>query len=603
MNSRSNWTLALLAAAVLTFILVVERHLRVPGELVVPPRVLPQLQVDAVTSVQVRPEGRLEIRVDRTNQLWQLTKPLTYPAESAAVDNLLRALAGLSGQTRLTADDLGPRANATKDFGLDPPSFSLVVQQPGGRMQILIGNRTALKDQVFLQVVGSDAIFVVDAGLLRYLPLVADDWRSRALVNLKDLAFDRIVVTNAGKAFELERDAVTRLWRLAPPIQARADSPKIEDLLQKLQDLRVVRFVPDEPPPDLDALGFRPPDLELGLAQGTNALLSLQFGVAPTNDAALVYARNTASGAVVLVPAAPLAGWRGGYTEFRDRRLVTITQNLVDEVDVRGVSNFRLRRLTNDVWQITGTNGFAADPALVYDLLGNFSALQVAQFVKGVVTPLDLPGYGLEPPVRQYLLRSAATNAPGVGTNGLIAELQFGKADGDLVYARRTDENSVYGVRLRDFLRLPAAPWQLRDRHLWSFTENDVARLSLRPQGQTFDLVRTGTNQWTVPAPAQPIVNDLALDETLRRFGELSAASWVAVGDALLPRLGFTTNSPQITVQLKSGASVTVEFGGLSPHSLPYAATRLDGQTWIFEFPWSVYQYLQAHLGFGMPAR
>lgn len=593
MNSKTTWTLLLLAGALFGFIALFERHWREPGDFAARPRILPQLKVGDVTSVQVIPAGQEEIRADRTNNVWRLTKPLAYPAEADAVEALLQALAQLSGASRLTAQDLNARTNSAKEFGFDPPPFTLLLQQPDYTAQVLIGGWTPLKDQLFLRVVGTEGMFLVDASLWRLLPQTAGAWRSAAFVNLSGLAFDRLAVTNSARGFELERDAAEQSWRLAKPMQARADNPKIDDLLQKLQGLRVSRFVTDDPKADLDGYGLLAPDLSLALAQGTNPVALLQFGHSPTNATGQVYARRAGLPAIVLVPADAIAPWRGPYTDFRDRHLVSLTPEGVEEIEiaVRGGETNLVRRQTNGLWRVVGTNGFAAEPALVGDLLGSLSTLEVAQFVKDVVTPLDFPNYGLQPPALRVSLRAA-----GAGTNHVIADLQFGAVQNGLVYARRADENSVYGVALRDFQRLPLAPWQLRDLHLWQFSEDDVARVTLRRPEQTLELVRTAPNQWTVPAAAQGGVNELALDECLHRLGGLTAAAWVARGADQRPRFGFSDRSPTITVELKSGAKLSVQFGGRSPRGFPYAAIQLDGQTWIFDFPWSVYEYLQTAL-------
>src|SRR5207249_9019277 len=124
--------------------------------------------------------------------------------------------------------------------------------------------------------------------------------------------------------FELQRDAAGKEWRMTQPMKARADNPKIEDLLQKLQNLRADKFVTDDPNADLASFGLQPAELELVVAQGTNNLLLLQFGKSPTNDASLVYARRRDQNSVVLVAKDQLNSWRADYKDFRDRFLITL---------------------------------------------------------------------------------------------------------------------------------------------------------------------------------------------------------------------------------------------------------------------------------------
>src|ERR1700676_5275568 len=102
MNPKNTFILVVVAAGLLAFIFYVEPHLRRPK-----PATLKVLSADfkpeAVTSVQILLAHQLEIRAERTNGGWQLTKPLVYPAQSAAIEKLLQAAADLSPQTIISA--------------------------------------------------------------------------------------------------------------------------------------------------------------------------------------------------------------------------------------------------------------------------------------------------------------------------------------------------------------------------------------------------------------------------------------------------------------------------------------------------------------------
>jgi hypothetical protein len=603
MNPKHTWSLVTLAAMLLGFILVFERHWRDSAEREPAPRLLPQLDPDTVTSVQVRPAGQPEIRADRTPAGWRLTRPLDYPAEPEVVASLLTVLRQLTSDRKLSAKEVRQHAQNQKEFGFDPPQFSILIQQGKDVTPVLLGNLTALKDQVFVQVVGQAEIYLAEAALLRYVPRTADDWRSAALVDLKALSFDRIAVTNGARSLELERDPASRQWRLLRPLEARADSPKVDALLEQLQDLRVTAFVSDDPKAEMESYGLQPPEWGLALARGTNMLAALQFGRSPTNYPSDIFVRCLGTTTVMRVPVENLAGWRVSLDDFRDRHLLALAPEVTAEIEVRGPESFTLRQVTNDVWQVTGTNGFAADSALVNDLLLNLTTLEVAQFVKTVVAPADLPGYGLGPAARQWILRSAPSGPASTSTNRVLAELAFGATQDGLVFARRADENSVYALKERDFQRLPVAAWQLRDRRIFHFAETNIAGVTLRRAGQVAELTRNGPNQWTVTTNAPPGLNDLALDAALHQLGTLTCVGWVARGPEAAAHLGLTATAPGLTVALKGAQPLTLQFGRLSARGFPLAATEIDGETRAFEMPWTVFQTLREACALPAPQR
>ena len=111
----------------------------------------------------------------------------------------------------ITARELRNRPKVDEAYGFVAPQASIVIEQPDYPVHLLVGSRTAPGDQVFLQVVGADGVYVVGADFLKYVPRTPEDWRDTTLIDLKGLAFDRLSVTNGAKLFELRRDATN--WR------------------------------------------------------------------------------------------------------------------------------------------------------------------------------------------------------------------------------------------------------------------------------------------------------------------------------------------------------------------------------------------------------
>jgi hypothetical protein len=360
-----------------------------------------------------------------------------------------------------------------------------------------------------------------------------------------------------------------------------------------LQSVTISQFLLDDPKADLEAYGFQPPDLELAFGRGTNTVARLQFGKSPTNDTRLVYARRLGVNAIVTVPKDLLAPWYARVNDFRDPSLVSLTAP-VAEIDVRGADGFSLQQQTNGAWRVL-PQGFPADAGVVKEFLADLNALQIVEFTKDVVIAPDLPAYGLASPARQYILKSAAANAPGGATNTVMAELDFGTNQADKTFARRADENFVYAVKRADFERLPSASFQMRERRIWSFSTNDIARATIRQQGKVRQITRNAPYDWSL---TPGITNELAVEDTIGGLCQLIAVAWVGHGAADRARFGFTDNSHQITLELKSGEKAPVEFNRAAVSGVPYGAVTLDGEPWIFECPAWLYHYVESHLSF-----
>jgi len=218
--------------------------------------------------------------------------------------------------------------------------------------------------------------------------------------------------------------------------------------------------------------------------------------------------------------------------------------------------------------------------------------LRVVEFVKDTATAADLQGFGLATPARQIILRGAAGD-----TNSVLAQLLFSTTDTNRVLVKRGDEDFIYALKPDDFARLPENGWEFRDRRLWSFTETNVAQVTLRQNGKTRTMIRTGDNKWSLAAGSQGMINPPAIEETLHRLGELTATGWVGHDVTEPEKYGFNPNNPAITVELKTGEKLGVDFGMELPRGqTALASVNFDGSRWVFVFPPVLYQFVATYL-------
>jgi Domain of unknown function (DUF4340) len=593
MSTKNTFVWFVVATGLFASILLLNRYLHPPAAAT--RNMLPGLQASLATSVQLIPAGALEIRADRQGGSWLLTKPVSYPAQSAAIEALLAALQNLAPATCISAGDLHEHRTADADFGFDPPQISVAITAGDQRWQLQVGKKTAPGDQVFLRVVGVDGAFVADADWLKLIPRSANDWRSTALVAADANTGDGIVLTNGAKIIELRRDATNHLWRMIRPLLARADSERINEALQSLQAAQTAQFVSDDPKMDLTAFGLQPADLDLWLNHGTNFISGLHTGKVATNAATLLYARREDWNVVFTTAAEPLSPWRGTVNDFRDPHLLELTAP-VAELEVHGPHDFTLQQQGTNDWKVVGEN-FPVDADNVQLFIKTLAGLRVAEFVKDVVSAPDLAAYGLATPARQITLRPVAAD-----TNAGITQLAFAVQTNG-IFVHRADEEFIYAITPEDFNTLFGdgslfgAGWQFRDRRIWRLNEKDIAQITLRQNGKTRQVVHNGLNKWSLAAGSQGIINPPALEETAHRLGELATPGWVARNVTEPDKFGLTPDNLEITVELKTGEKFSVAFGTELPRAnAALAAITVDGERWVFVFPPVLYQFVTSYL-------
>ena len=596
MNPR--FTIGLTAIALVLFGYIVLVEWRQPGRGQGQPqaaKLLPAFDPFKVTSVEVTRTNQT-IRAERINQQWQLVNP-TYPAQSTAIESLLRALGDLNRLYEISAQEIISESGGLSPFGLDPPWASVKIQEGTNLVQFRVGAKTLLGDRVYVQPQGASGICATAASVLEHIPVSAHQWRNPLLMHGENLAFDRIL-TSGASTLKLERDSTNQLWRVIAPIQMRADFGQVENLLRELRTARISQFITDNPKADLEAYGLQTPEAELILANGTNPVFHVQFGKSPTNAPTQVYARQMAYSNVVLVSRDLAELAKKPYTEFRDRVLLTFRPGSVDRIEAQVADEQGPTPSSNEVftvqrqpdsWQIVEPFQAPADRELMQVFLEDLARLEIIRVEKEVVT--DFAPYGLVKPLRQYALKSSSTNALG-STNQLLVQVDFGGRptnEPDKVYCRRSDEKFVYVVASPDMGRLSRAAFVLRDRRIWNFASTNVTAISISQRGQKRELVRdAATKSWL----RDDQVGTAAIEETLHRLGALQADSWVARGQDQAKLLKTDGSEYQLVLDVNQGGALsklTLNLRlGLSGQ--PYAAVKLEEQQLVtFKFPASLY--------------
>lgn len=592
MNSRQPKLLLALALALFAYIAVYERP--------EPPAVDPGRDVPLLPGVHPAAVNRVEfqfgdslVAAELRNHRWRLVSPVPYPANTTAIQALLKTCSELRSAVSVPAAEIGKLS----DFGLQPPHGRLRIFQGATEMELHVGATTPVSDRLYVRAADGDTIRVVDAGLMRLLPTDPALWRSPHLLDLEEKDFDRVRIRNRGNVLMLERDPAGRWSILQPPPPKRGDSARLDQLVDFWKQWRVAGFVTDDPRTPLEPFGLDKPELELAFAKGTNDLLSVQFGNAATNLPGAVYARLPRSGSVVIAADQMLPVLREGYWTFCDKRLIDpVGEDEFDQLIVRGPENFTLRRQTNRLWRADGTNGVLADPALMLHFLARLQSLEAVEIAREVVT--DYSEYGLDQPALSYRLLQSSTNVNGQATNRLVAGFDLGHSLVDRTFVRRHDENAVYVVPRGRLESLPRALYELRSRVLWAFGTNDVDSIIVFEDGKTNTLVRSPGPRWSRRigdrAEALDAVTAAAVEEGVARMALLRAEAWVNRGAPMLPRYDITARSRGLSIRLKTpeGRAHTLLFGRMPRGRNCYAAhlDPADGQWVVFEFPQALFK-------------
>jgi hypothetical protein len=394
-------------------------------------RLFPDVDAEDISSIELRTEDGVTARLEREADAgWKLVAPLAAPADRFAVDGIASTLAELTPEA--TFDTPEPLAS----YGLEV--------EPAVRFRA--GERDfALRLGKTTPVGGN--LYATDAEGKRVVTL--GSWRKNALVKtlkqLRDgrvLDFDRaqvkgITIQSADGRVVLAR--VDGGWRIAEPVDAKADADAAEGLLSDLQYLRADEFV-DAPAADA-ALGLDAPWLAIELAR--EDLDPLRLAVGATRDDRRVV-RGTA-GRTFEIGASRLESLPRQLGAFRWKQLASFGPDEAAALELRfgepGAEPLVVTGAPDEAegWRTTPP----AAPGKASRIVTELSALRAEEVAADAMGDAELAALGLAPPRATLIVRGKPNE--GHADGAVLAEVRLGRPQPDgRIPAQRGGEPTVY---------------------------------------------------------------------------------------------------------------------------------------------------------------
>jgi Domain of unknown function (DUF4340) len=574
---------------------------------------VPSFQVESVDIREAAPVR--EIALKRDERRWRLVAPIWVPADDDRVEGLVAELSALrvaDGTDGFVASDVSD-ADLGK-YGLDKPALVVTVtsfargdKRPVPQSIRLGAEVPGKAGQVYAVRGDQNDVVRVDAKRLREAIPGVDGLRSQKVLDIVPSRVNRLKIDARGQSFDLAR--TSKGWQLLAPVQERADSKAVMDLLTKLAELKASEFLDEKTladprlnPPNFRVRGWQVEAGKASASEPEKAQTPREPEDAPRFDLAFgrrdtlkksVFGRVAGDTTVLAMPDAILADLPANAFAYRSRAVVSFSpQNVTRLVVDRGTSSITLEAPEKsgpvNQWRIVAPVPARADTAAVTSLLVAVSSLRAENWEAD--QPGDARAFGLnEPRIRiRWTLKRSQSGSASPKESAAHAE-----ADGELKIGRvRPGSNAVYaqlGGDPRVFMLKSAAlaPFEqeLHDKTVLSFRPESLERVVFRWPDRTVTLnpyTRPGskTAEWQVVLGHDSGPLDLNLASLfINTLGALKTTHFLQYDGPLPVALGL--DQPRLTVQLKlvSESSMrTLRIGNsLAPNS--YAATTAAGNS------------------------
>jgi len=484
-----------------------------------------------VVAVDIESADGKEIRIEQVEDQWQLSKPISAPADEPAVTGVVDPIKSLNyersyqpGQEDTPSDDL---------TGLDAPLWKVTLTDTEGDGHVLLVGRPvplSAGRQTYVRPSGSENIYAVAIDFAAKLDKPASDFRSKQVLNLDKDKIARVEIVGAEKLELVQTDGV---WGISKPVSAAAKFTEVDTLVSRLANLSVSEFIDDEP------ASLRP----YGLESGTERLIvRIRTKAAPATTQpetkpaipektyALAlgskteekrYAKLLGSPTVFLVRHDLLDDLQIGLADLRDMQVMPVASQQVVKVQLDLPAGKAELVKADDAWRMTFPYEGPANSDAVDRLLSKIDGLQ-AESMRDNVQVLER--FSLSEPVGSIALHQAGK--PDAQT------LMIGAASpsGEMTFVRRATSNAVAVVKTADLEPIvtgPAAYWATRLVKAPEHSEATAVNIA-RPDGE-FALVKT-EGKWRMTAPLAADAEAINVEKVLSRLRDLAAKEMVSLG-------------------------------------------------------------------------
>jgi uncharacterized protein DUF4340 len=392
------------------------------AETTVQEKILP-LDSQHIRSLTLSPRGGEAVTCQREGSTWSIVEPKQLRADQSTISSLVSSL------TSATVDEVvDAHPSSVKDFGLDPPAFTLDVSTDAKppKLTLNIGDETPTSGGLYAQVAGNPRVFTLASYMKTSLEKNLFDLRDRRALSLDADRIQKIELNSKDKKWTLTKNP-EGVWDLVLPPPVRADRFTVEGLVSELRGLSMQSIVAEEKK-NTASYGFGAPELRVQVS-GSDGSQTLTLGKKEGKDNNRYYAMNSALPQVFTLSSDFLTQFNKKPEDLREKDLFSFSSFEVKHVEVDTPKGHRVFETQKDnQWKQTAPSTKNVTRDKMDTLLNRLRDLRADTFPKAA----DLAQFGLNKPAYRFNIQFGDKNQTEI--------VEISKV-GDHIYARRsTDE-------------------------------------------------------------------------------------------------------------------------------------------------------------------
>jgi hypothetical protein len=378
------------------------------------------LDAQHIQSITFKPRDGDAFTCRREGGKWVVSDPHPLDVDQGNFSGVLNSLT-----TAAVGQVADPNATDLKQFGLDPPSFTLDVTSDAKPQSftLLLGDDTPTSGGLYAQISGSPRVFTLASYLKTSLEKKMFDVRDRRALTLDADQLQKISVDYKSSSWTLEKNP-EGVWDLALPPLVRADRFTVDGLVSQLRGLTMQTIAAEDKKKNGD-FGFAAPEMHLQLtsSSGTQTIVVGK----KDKDSDRYFATNSALDPVFTLNSDFITQFKKDPADLREKDLFSFSSFDVKRLEVDTPKGHWTFEKQGSQWKQTAPAAKNVNSDKMDTLLTHLRDLRADSFPKGG----SLADVGLAKPAYRFNVQWGDKNT---------TEIVEAAKSGDHVYARRSTD-------------------------------------------------------------------------------------------------------------------------------------------------------------------
>ena len=352
-----------------------------------------------------KPVSKQKIVLKKNKIDWEITDPISWPAEPIALANSISKVSHLEAEFIGFLGELESKGEIPQDYGFDVNSSSLHILSKTSEIKITIGSLTRDQEGYFILVENGNSatIWHTPRHFQDLINRPLNEWARMTFFELPIYSIDKFKVK---EIIEEQKKIITSLskigdkWLFSFPFKNDANDDEMRSLLHKLMTTKIIGFAESDSDKNLTQA------MEIEVEAMDNQFSFKFYKSSEQETSKLLVKSNYHSHFEqdFYIRSEFLEHFRNLYMKLREKRLFSLDIDTVHRIRiVEGNSSLSLRKNEDNSWigledNSTETFSFKTDFELVKAFVHKLNTIEVTNFIDFNPSPAQLAMQGFDSP-------------------------------------------------------------------------------------------------------------------------------------------------------------------------------------------------------------